>query len=222
MNKIKSKIKWFASLWPFIEKEEFFKILFSFVVVGLIGSYLNSSFQNKSWERQVRYELLKNELEDNNKTILELTSLTEQRLFSAKQFIWAVKDNKPKIAEESWVNYMESVNKWNINSTVLQTKLAQMSGYETAAELLTYTDDLNNEIPNSIHYKFVKLHQNLLSLRECYYSGCNQQAILMKLDRYIDTLTEQQTKLIGKLNDLTIKKYNSLKLSPSNYLKTEK
>ena len=203
--------------WPLLSKEELSKILISFIFIAVIGGYLNYSFQRQTWERQVNYELLKNELADEKNTVSELTSLVEERLYATKQLIWASKDGKS--LENYWHVYMEAVNKWNINNKLLQTKLVQISDYETAAQFLTYEDDLNNTEPSSIHYKFYKIHEDLLFLKKCYHPTCNKEKEIKNLEEKINTLTEQETNLIVKLNEVTIKKYNNLKLNPFDYLK---
>jgi len=220
MNKVKKIISKIPG-WPFLGKEEFSKIVISFVLLVLVGGYLNSNFQERSWERQVRYELLKNEIETERELISEITGLVDQRLFAVEQVIWAIKDNRRNNMPDLWQGYMETVNRWNINDNVIQTRLVQMFGYEVAAEFLTDTDDKNNVIPLSIHYKFYEIHQSLLSLKGCVQLGCDYQKDLKRIGALIEALSEQQSRFLGDLNARLISKNNLLKASPSAYMDTK-
>jgi hypothetical protein len=198
---------------------EVFKIILSSVLIYGFGSLLNSQIQTQYWDRQVRYELLSNKIVKDNAVLDEVTSAINERLFASKQFIWSVRDSKDASLSESWNQYYETVIQWNNKSELLQSRLLQMAGAETAAQFLTYEDDLNLDIPNSIHYKFYKIHQLLLHIKGCYYSGCNIRQDFYQLDKLIGALTEQETILVGKLNGGITKTNNLLLKSPSNYFK---
>jgi hypothetical protein len=215
---MKFKIQWskFTFGWPWLPKEEVAKILLSFVLLGLVGFFLNLFYQSKTWNRQTRYELFKSELDDNRHTLSEITELIEQRLFATQRFMWAVEDRK--VIESSWEEYMEVVQKWNLNDQMLQNKIAQMLGWEMASQFLTDVKDLENEEPKSIHYKFVRIHEHLIALRKCYYSGCNFENDLNQATKLIEDLIEQETKFLGDLNGAIIEKYTKFTRDPSKFL----
>lgn len=174
--------------WPPLPKEEFFKIILSFIFLVLAGSILNFIFQQDSWTRQAKFELAKTELDNDRQIASGLSPLIDERLFTAQQVIEAIKDNNQNEINNAWSAYMEAVSKWNTNSSGYQAKLDLAFNYDIGGQLQADIDDLNNEIPNSIHYKFVKIHQNLLSLKSCFNSGCEKQSYLAKLSKLIVSL----------------------------------
>ena len=207
--------------WPIISQEEFFKLLFTFIIIVFAGSWINNQFQDRTWDRQVRYELLKNELDDERSTINDLTKLINKRLFATNQIIWAYQNGNSSLIDSQWEQYMTTVNEWNTEDTVIQSKLVQTYGYSIAGEFLNETDDLNNDIPTSIHYKFFKIHQELLIIRNCKQQGCSTSKAFAVISKLTEAVTDQQSRYLGNLNKNLINQFEGLKTSPLNYINSK-
>jgi len=165
-----------------LPSHEYFKTLLTFILIIAGGAILNYQFQKSSWNREASFELLKIELNDNKETINTLTYLIEDRFSNAQRVIWAVQSNDYDDFQKTWNDYMLSVNGWNRNVARYQSLVTRSFDRSLGEQLLTYTDDLNNEIPVSIHFKFYRIHEYILSLRNCFYGGCSRTNILDKLN----------------------------------------
>lgn len=216
--KIRQGIKWLKDLYPFLSKEEFFKILFSFILLGSVGTWLNHKFQEGSWERNVKYELFKIDLDADKDTVSGLAGLIDKRLFAAQQVVWVIDGGRTSAIESTWQTYMETVVDWNENVSLYQTEVAKLSDDVLAGELLREEDDLNNEIPKSIHYKFYRIHQNLLLLKECFYSNCDKSSRLTETSLLLEALNDQKFKYIATVNQIMANKAAGLKSSPADFL----
>ena len=200
-----------------VYKGELMRIGLTFILVGLIGGgigiLLNKEYQDSSWERDVKYELAKTEVEDGKKLIFELSALMDQRWFAAHQIFWIITEGERAVDEDVWNAYMQTVTDWNRNVGTFQSRLIDFSGTDIARELLTYEDDLNNEIPTSIHYKFFRIHERLSNLKNCAL-GCDYQGNITKLNALIQALTDQKSRLLSDLNiELSSRKENFSKTS---------
>lgn len=208
------------SLWP-LSKEETSKIILSFFLLCLVGTYLNHQFQTQSWERQVQYDILKDDFEEKRQVLLDLTQLVNERLFATQKVLWSLEDGNEVRISGSWERYLGVVEKWNQNISLMQQRLVRSFGYEVASELLTYDDDLNNMVPGSIHYKFYKVHQELAAMRECYYNGCLIPHDSTKVESLIDHLIAQETLLLSRLNYGVNEYYGKLQSSPVELIKNQ-
>jgi hypothetical protein len=217
--KFKEKMRipvWLKNLWPLIPKEEFFKILFSALFAFSAGWFLNCVFQKATFEREARFELVKTEINESKSTVFEVMSLVDQRLFLTQKVIWVIESGDKNNVTKEWNEYMDVINKWNENDLVLQARLNQAFGYEVGGQFLSGSEDKRQKIPTSIHYKFYKIHEKILDLKNCLYSSCNnEEGIRNRIDLLMEELNKQQSILFANLNSALIKKQNNLRKSPT-------
>ena len=136
--------------------------------------------------------------------------LIDNRLLNAQRVVWLIQDGNYNDFPEIWSQYMNSVIEWNINVNNYQSQIAYSFSRDLSSELLADTDDLNNEIPNSIHYKFYRMHELILKVRACFYSGCDKTNDLENLRSIFSIFIDKKFRFFDSLN-------NSLKEKPKTY-----
>jgi hypothetical protein len=178
---------------------------------------VNYQFQNLSWEREARFELLKADFIENKSAVNDITALIARRLFLAEQFVEAVKSKNTVQVTEAWNRYMDSVEDWNKNLGPIRVHLDSFAKAESS-ELVTDYDDLNNLIPASLHYKFYRLHEYLLELRKCAIQNCVTQDRLYKIGTLVSQIGEQRDSYILKISSDLYQKNLSFERDPGKYV----
>lgn len=190
-------------IYSFLKKEGLhstvisFFLTFIFVTIG--GLLLNSSIQNRQDERQRDYENYKFQLEKKDYTTKLVSENIDLRYLKAIRVLASIKSNK------NWEEYMESVTQWNIQKEQMRQNIVKYFDWGMASELISDENDSNSEIPKTIHYKFVKLHNYLVEIRNGDYTKIKKaqdllyQEIVPQKDKLITQMIENQVELNGNL-----------------------
>lgn len=202
-------------LKDYLLRKEFVDILVEAVLVGIlvlvISNYLEDKGSEKMYEYNAYFETLKIEYSDRKEIIEDFSKLLESRYFYSEYYLEGlVSGNTPPSVRE---NYRKSVDDWNIQKDYLKARLAIYFGYEYVEKnLITYEDDLNNEIPNTLHYKFTKLH-NLINK----VSSCGQVCYTDKVKAFqiLDEIKKQKEDVVNYLTAEAGKDYTALKQETS-------
>lgn len=209
MKKIFKIIKWIYRdiLFNFIKwiylnilrKEWFHQTITTFILIILIGGLYNSYLQNKINERQIKYENYKFQLEKKDYTTKLVSENIDLRYLKAIRVLASINSNK------NWEEYMESVTQWNIQKEQMRQNIVKYFDWGMASELISDENDSDSEIPKTIHYKFVKLHNYLVEIRNGDYTKIKKaQDLLYKeigpqKDKLITQMIENQVELNGNL-----------------------
>lgn len=185
-------------------KNELIKITYtavlSFTLIALIGGGLGYHFQTEARKQEVNFELLKSRIEHRELLISELSSLIDRRYYATQAVLWSIEEGNYANLESEWRLYSESVRLWNENVYKYQSQLRLLVNDDVAAILLTYTDDLNNDTPQSIHYKFFRINQELTSFRSCSITGlCDINPSSKEINDLLQSLNDRRFELIGEV-----------------------
>lgn len=127
------------------------------LIITLIFGNFYIPFLLSNWQSE-NNKLLRAE-ESQHSFNREILAVGWKRLFLAKNFYWVSKDSDFVLRkQELWNEYYESTKEWNIN---LVTNIALIRHY--------YGDDLRILLENDINIQFVRLHDELLDLKNGNY-----------------------------------------------------
>lgn len=201
-------IKFFKKIWNlfkkiyfFLKKEELHTTVIGFLLTGVLVTAvvfrLNSNFQKQESERQRQFEMFRFNLEKKDETITLVSSKIDSRHLASFRVLSNVG------SQRTWDTYIESVEEWNIAQGQIRTKLATYYDWNFAAEIISESNDSSDIVPKTIHYKFVRLHNLLVSIRLGDKTKINEaNKLLEEIQKQRDDLT---TRMIEELKKGTFK-----------------
>ncbi len=208
-KKIGIIIKWFYKKilinfikWTYLnilKKEWFHQTITTFILIAIIGGLYNSYLQNKINDRQREYENYKFQLEKKDYTTKLVSENIDLRFLKATRVLASIN------SINNWEEYMESVTRWNIQKEQMRQNVAKYFNWEIASIIISEENDSNKEMPKTIHYKFVKLHNYLVDIRNGDYSKIKKAQNLLyneigpQKDILITQMIENQIALNGNL-----------------------
>lgn len=169
-------------IWKFINSN--FGLLFlGFILTTILGTYFTESIQRKSrerqiefeikrqnfeWERNRKFEILKRKIDDGEKSLEEISDLINLRYFRLHNVFSNILAKDINSARQNWKEYIETVEIWNVKLIINQNKLERLVSKEVSLEFNNYETDIKNlHDAKSIHGKFFIAHNNVLSLLDC-------------------------------------------------------
>jgi hypothetical protein len=153
-------------MWDFFNSS-FGLLLTGFVCTGVVGTFLNSRFQMKAWERQKKHDLLLRTLEDGKQLFDEISILLNRRAFGLLKVLWAIEENERSAAiSAKWDAYYANVRTWNEELQSMRFKTEALAGEAIANQLLDYQDTASSLTPQSIHYRMRRAHLAIRDLRD--------------------------------------------------------
>lgn len=182
-----------------LRKEWFHQTITTFILIAIVGGLYNSYLQNKINDRQREYENYKFQLEKKDYTTKLVSENIDLRYLKATRVLSSINSNK------NWEEYMESVTQWNIQKEQMRQNIVKYFDWGMASELISNENDSNSEIPKTIHYKFVKLHNYLVEIKKGDYLKIKKAQNLLydeispQKDRLITQMIENQIELNGNL-----------------------
>jgi hypothetical protein len=181
-------------------------IIVGFIVL-VISDRLEDSRQNRIYENNAYFEILKIQYSDKKQIAEDFSRLVEKRYFYSESLYESILENNTD--EKLRLNYKSSIDDWNIQKDYLRLRMITYFGYDYVKEnLITDESDLKNKMPITLHYKFVKLHNNLKILlfckADCY--GLKNETKLI-----LSEIKNQKEKIIDDLIEKSKNNYNTLK-----------
>lgn len=141
---------------PFLQTT-FGLMLSGFILTTVFGSGLAFIWQTISWRRQTRLELFRRRYEEGIELLNQLSSLIDRRLYALLKVKWALENSNQEEIEAKEIPYYSIVQEWNEHLRMNRGKIRLLIGEKYALAFLDY-DDEDKELPNSLHFKFVKTH----------------------------------------------------------------
>jgi hypothetical protein len=212
-------MKFFSSLWQFLNSG-FGMLILGFALTTVLGTFLANWFNTKAWERQIafeikrqefewkrsaKFELLRRKLDEGQRSIEEISDLINKRFFRLQRVFENVIVKQREIADENWVAYMKAVEEWNTKLIINQNKLRRLVSDKIAQEFNNYeTDDPNLKEPSSIHGKFFIAHILVRDLLRCLgRDNCtvtqemidDANRVVRDLDRHTDEFVDRVSNL---------------------------
>jgi hypothetical protein len=151
--------------WRFLGTDQG-KLLVGFALTTIAGGALAYVFQSLSWRRQARLDLYRQRYADGSLLLEQLSSMVDRRYFRLQRLIWVVGDGAPaeKVAERER-EYFETVVEWNEKLRSVHNRIRLLIGETEALQFLDYADDFRPNDPQSLHYRFVKAHRQVLQAK---------------------------------------------------------
>jgi len=143
---------------------DFSLLITGFILTAIVGKYLSTFLQKKSWERQTKIDIYQKKYDNGVKFLDELSKLIGTRFFLLQKLFWAIEegnDERVKIIEKE---YFSIVNRWNFEYFMNRNKIRLLVSDEMANYFLDYSDYYKSK-PKSIHYKFVLTHRMVMKAK---------------------------------------------------------
>lgn len=170
-------------------------LIIGFALTTIAGGILTNFFQKQTWKRQAYLDLFKKKYDEGTKFLDELSELIGKRLFFIQRLAWALSENDHERIERMEKEYFDVVKIWNINYYRNRNKIRLLVNEETADLFLDYTDDALPHNPRSLHYKFVMVHRNVMTLRadnsKRNLSSNNINQLNYSCSRFLEKLTSE-------------------------------
>jgi hypothetical protein len=181
-------------------------ILFSFVLLSIIGTTFAQRLQHKNWLRQQNISIQDRRISDLNVLFIDLDNLLSRRLYKTRRLLYALRRSQTIEIKDRLNDYDSVLTEWNEKRNSFQIRLVRVISVELAnhfehllsqrfvhigsrLERLTRAY-LQNQLPNNFRETLTTLEDELdvLSrtvyefLREIYINLQAEQERLYKLD----------------------------------------
>ena len=144
-----------------------------FLFTTLVGSYINNSFHEKSWQNQARFEIFKERLKEARGAQQSILALSNKRIFLLRRIYSELSEDRLQSAREIWKEYFSVVDEWNNTVNSNANLLSILFGRNVSVTFLDNTENLQDN-PKSLHHVFRKAHNAVLEVIECMKSNCSQ------------------------------------------------
>jgi hypothetical protein len=165
-------------------------LIAGFLFTTLVGSYINNSFHEKSWQSKARFEIFKERLKEARDNQQSIISLSNKRIFLLRRIYSELAENRLQSAREIWKEYYAVVNEWNNNVKTNANLLYLLFGRSISVAFLDNTENLQDN-PKSLHHIFRKAHNAVLAVIKCMKRNCSQSerdALLQVAKTRMDSL----------------------------------
>jgi hypothetical protein len=180
------------------------RLLLGFLLTGVIGAILAQWLQDRSWsaqrqlelevqerqwERDRRFEMLRRKLDRGEAALKELSDLMALRVFRLREAFALSRVGDAAGARRAWNRQLETTEQWNARLSVFQHDVRQLVGAEMSLRLNNYeTDDPPVENPVSIHGMFYVAHQRVQRAVRCAETKCSAQSELADTQTHLNAL----------------------------------
>jgi hypothetical protein len=168
----------------------FFLLIAGFLFTTLVGSYINNSFHEKSWQSKARFEIFKERLREAREAQQSILSLSNKRIFLLRRIYSELNEGRLQSAREIWKEYFSVVNEWNNNVKTNANLLSLLFGRSISVAFLDNTENRQDN-PKSLHHTFRKAHDAVLSVIEGMKRNITQSEkdiLMQEVKTRIDTL----------------------------------
>ena len=202
-----------SNIWSILNSN-FVLLIIGFILTSVAGTYLNNLYQQATWEREKRFEILTRNLDEGTKFIEKLSDLMNRRFFGLQRVIWAAESKDKNKLLKIWDDYYGSVIEWNQQLNANHSRIERLSDVQLANYFMLAGDEFNGDNPLSIHGKFRIAHQRVLLVRKCVLSNCDNidekisfahsalTNLDINIDKFIFLFTDVFVRQAEKLEDL--------------------
>jgi len=201
----------FLKILKIIDSSKIVLIVLGFLLTTVIGERLVNTYQEESWKRDVKYEFLRQEIEETRKVLDDVIFQIENRRHMLQKVYWALEIGDKKEINECWNNYTKTIDDWNINNVIYKNKIRRLIGEELANEFLDNEKNLDNR--NNVHTLFVLTHNDLRKWKESFLENESKDKLREFEKNTHDNLRELaifSDDFINKAYLLFIQKYKTL------------
>jgi hypothetical protein len=132
-------------------------VILGFILTTVLGGLLGAWFQRFAWRRQAFLEQAKQAYAEVNAVFEAATVLIDKRYYALFKWNQALAerlsgDEVQRRTDAYWM----IVADWNNNLRLLHNRLRIHLGERQALAFLDYADDLDQDDPKSLHYRFLR------------------------------------------------------------------
>ncbi len=147
------------------------QLFFGFALTTALGSILNVQYQEASWKREQKFEILKRSLTEYEQTVEGISELISQRAFKLDRVIWVLPQKNTgitntEIIKTRWDDYYSEVMNWQKKIKVDYSKLYFTAGKDIA-DLLYIGEERSGKEPSSIYEYFSSTHDVIFNACCC-------------------------------------------------------
>ncbi len=156
-------------------------LIAGFLFTTLVGSYINNSFHEKSWQSKARFEIFKERLKEAREVQQEILSLSNKRIFLLRRIYSELSGDRLRSARAIWKTYFPVVNEWNNTVNTHANLLSLLFGRNISAVFLDNSENQTDN-PASLHHLFRKAHGAVLAVIEGMKENCSpaEKEVLMR------------------------------------------
>jgi hypothetical protein len=147
------------------------RLLIGFILTTVVGTILVQWYQDRNWEKQRQFEVMKRRLDEGQKFIDELSDLVNLRVMQLRQVEGLLSSTSPTAREEvlrAWRNASETRRRWNVKLGVFQNKARRLISPSMGERLNNYeTDNVSITDPTSVHGCFFVCNRAFAEVIRC-------------------------------------------------------
>lgn len=143
------------------------------MLTGGVGQYLTKKYQDASWERDRKYEVFKQEIEEAKKTLEEVNFHISARAYSLQKVHWRLESRDLVGAEAEYKKYIEIKDNWNKKVRMYRNKLKRLVDTDLAFILLDSENSVNVPKKESVHAYFANAHAKTRTWLKCLQTNCD-------------------------------------------------
>ena len=182
--------------------EKVWLLILGFIMTTVLGGFFGYFLKQRSWQIETEHSLYKARYEEGVKFLDALSEQIGKRFFLLQRYLWAIDDDKEKMAERE-KEYFTSVVEWNSAFWRNRNKIRLLVDEEQANAFLDYRDDNAGDHPTSLHYRFVSAHRAVLKAKASreFASAARQQVeeLNWKSSVFLERLTTEFVQRATKL-----------------------
>jgi hypothetical protein len=103
---------------------------------------------------------------DGLQLITELSRAIGQRYFHMQRYLWSIEEANMEQRVMIEREYFKTVAEWNATYWMQRNRIRIILGEQQADLFLDYLDDANPTNPRSLHYQFVRTHQQIVAAKD--------------------------------------------------------
>ena len=146
---------------------ELLKVVLTLLLTGLIGGGITYYYQNRAQRDQQESKELETARGSALSFLREVGDVLEQRRHHAFRCLYAIRDNAPPAEiEQSWKDYTNAVNTWNMKWNLYRALVLEQFGPELQKRFYDETADAQGIFEkSSITGKLILFHNTLSEFR---------------------------------------------------------
>jgi hypothetical protein len=168
-------------------------LVIGFALTTALGAALSSWLQTASWKRQTRVDLFRKRYEEGTTFLDDLSDRIGGRAFALQRLLWSLTDTADEKRRATEEEYFRIVTEWNASSRTCRNKIRLLIGEEQSDRFLDYQDTTRPENPRSLHYIFVKAHNEVLAAKHEQNAAAHAQECVTELNWACSVFLEDLT-----------------------------
>ncbi len=197
-------------IWSFLNSQ-FSLLIVGSLLTGAVGHYLMANYQDSSWERDKKYEVFKQEIEEAKKVLEEVNLHISSRTYNLQKVHWELESRDLIGAELQYTSYLEIKDSWNKKIRIYRNKLKRLVDHNLAFQLLDSKNSVNIPKKESVHAFFAIAHAKTRRWINCLRTNCADFNVKQnEADKALNELFQVTDEFIDQSYSIFLKRYKTL------------